>query len=56
VETLENFPNAANVRALVAHEYGYRLRVGRYRVFFDARTEIRIVKIQEVKKRDGNTY
>ncbi len=38
------------------HRYRYRLRVGRYRVFFDHDTGIKIVKIQEVKKRDERTY
>jgi mRNA interferase RelE/StbE len=39
-----------------ANQYGYRLRVGNYRVLFDADTVIRIVEIQEVKTRDSNTY
>jgi mRNA-degrading endonuclease RelE of RelBE toxin-antitoxin system len=38
------------------HRYGYRLRVGRYRVLFDHVDVIRIIKIQEVKKRDERTY
>lgn len=56
VGELENFPQAANVIALSNHGYGYRLRVGNYRVLFDADTEVRIVEIQQVKKRDENTY
>lgn len=56
VTALADLPNAQNVKALTNHEYGYRLRVGNYRVLFDADTVIRIVEIQEVKKRDGNTY
>ena len=39
-----------------ANRNGYRLRVGNYRVLFDAETEVRIIEIQEVKKRDSNTY
>lgn len=56
VTALADLPNAQNVKALTNYEYGYRLRVGNYRVLFDADTVIRIVEIQEVKKRDGNTY
>lgn len=41
---------------LTNHEHGYRPRVGRYRVLFDANQEIRIVDVQEVKKRDDQTY
>ena len=56
VEALAHFPNCGNVKQLVNHQYPYRLRVGRYRVFFDARTEIKIIRIEEVKKRDERTY
>ncbi|KDD42545.1 type II toxin-antitoxin system RelE family toxin [Bordetella bronchiseptica] len=56
VSALADLPNAQNVKALTNHAYGYRLRVGNYRVLFDADTVIRIVEIQEVKKRDDNTY
>ncbi len=45
------------IKALTNHEYGYRLRVGRYRVFLDIEyREIKIYLIQEVKKRDEHTY
>jgi mRNA-degrading endonuclease RelE of RelBE toxin-antitoxin system len=56
VNGLVNMPSCAGVKALTNHEYGYRLRVGRYRVFFDFDGEVRIVEIQEVKKRDEHTY
>lgn len=56
VDTLQGFSNAANVIPLKNHEYGYRLRVGNYRVLFDADTTVRIIDIQQVKKRDDNTY
>lgn len=56
VEVLEAFPNCLNVKRLNNHEYDYRLRVGRYRVLFDFDGGIKIISIQEVKKRDGNTY
>jgi mRNA interferase RelE/StbE len=47
---------ARNVKVLVNHAYGYRLRVGIYRVFFDFDGAVRIVSIEEVKKRDERTY
>ena len=47
---------ARNVKALTNHEYGYRLRVGNYRVFFNFDGAVRIVSIEEVKKRDERTY
>lgn len=47
---------ARNVKALAHHEYGYRLRVGNYRVFFDFDGAVRIVSIEEVRKRDERTY
>jgi len=56
VTTLTDLPNARNVKALSGHQYGYRLRVGRYRVLFDADTVIRVVDIRQVKKRDDITY
>jgi mRNA-degrading endonuclease RelE of RelBE toxin-antitoxin system len=53
---LVNFPECKNVKPLKNHMYDYRLRVGRYRVFFDFDSQIKIVAIQEVKKRDERTY
>lgn len=53
---LVNLGQARNVTALVKHEYGYRLRVGQYRVFFDFDGAVRIVSIEEVKKRNERTY
>jgi mRNA-degrading endonuclease RelE of RelBE toxin-antitoxin system len=56
-QTLKDFPNCANVKHLTNHRYGYRLRVGNYRVFFNFQGgEARIVSIEEVKKRDKHTY
>lgn len=45
-----------DVRELRGHRYQYRLRAGRYRVLFDHDTEVKIIGIQEVKKRDERTY
>ena len=56
VSSLRSFPDCGNVRHLVNHEYQYRLRVGRYRVLFEVTEEIRIITIEEVRKRDERTY
>lgn len=56
VETLSAWPVQLNVKTLANHQFGYRLRVGSYRVLFDVENEIRIIAIQEVKKRDDRTY
>lgn len=53
---LVDLSKARNVKALTNHEYGYRLRVGNYRVFFDFDGAVRIVSIEEVRKRDERTY
>lgn len=54
--TLADMPNCANVKALSNHDYQYRLRVGNFRVFFNFDGVVRIVSIEEVKKRDDHTY
>ncbi|MDQ7731611.1 type II toxin-antitoxin system RelE/ParE family toxin [Halomonas sp. SpR1] len=56
VSSLEHMPNVQNVKSLKNHQYGYRLRVGPYRVMFDWDGGIKIVQIQEVRKRDDRTY
>lgn len=53
---LEDMPDTGNVKALSGYAYAYRLRVGNYRVLFDWDGAIRVVSIQEVKKRDERTY
>jgi len=47
---------ARNVKALTHHEYGYRLPVGNYRVLFDFDGAIRIVSIEEIRRRNERTY
>lgn len=54
--TLNSFPHVANVKKLVNHEYGYRLRCGNWRILFNAFQEVSIVSIEEIKKRDERTY
>jgi mRNA-degrading endonuclease RelE of RelBE toxin-antitoxin system len=53
---LVDLSSARNVKALKGHEYGYRLRVGNYRVFFEFDGAVRIVSVEEVRKRDERTY
>jgi len=56
-DELTNLSAARNVKALTNHTYDYRLRVGRYRVFFNLhKGEVSVVTIQEVKKRDERSY
>lgn len=45
-----------DIRALKGHERHYRLRIGRYRVLFDVESALRIVSVEEVRKRDERTY
>ena len=56
VETLRHWPDCRNVKALTGHEYGYRMRVADWRILFDVQDRVRIIMIQEVKKRDERTY
>lgn len=56
VDDLSSWPECGNVIHLKNHAYPYRLRVGRYRVFFEVDKTIRVVSIEEVKKRDERTY
>lgn len=56
VTILSYMPDVSNVKALVRHSYAYRLRAGNYRIMFDWDGAIKVVSIQEVKKRDERTY
>ena len=56
VGALSGFPEVKNVKALTNHQYPYRLRVGNYRVFFEHEEQIKVVRIEEVRKRDERTY
>lgn len=54
---LSDLSQARQVKALTDHAYGYRLRVGNYRVFFDVTDgAVCVVSIEEVRKRDERTY
>lgn len=53
---LKNYPDCnADIKQLQGQPEK-RLRVGRYRVFFNHEAEIKIIRIEEVKKRDDRTY
>lgn len=57
VDMLRYFPGVANADIKQLKGRGdYRLRVGKYRVIFEYETEIKIIIIEEVKKRDERTY
>jgi mRNA interferase RelE/StbE len=56
VGNLSRFPECPGIKRLINHANDYRLRVGRFRVLFDVHTEIKIISIEEVKKRDERTY
>ncbi|WDN88053.1 hypothetical protein BuS5_01021 [Desulfosarcina sp. BuS5] len=58
VDQLTTFPvcERLDITELKKHRYGYRLRVGRYRVLFNYANIVKIIEIQEVKKRDERTY
>ena len=53
---LSQMPDCKNVKALDNHKYDYRLRVGNYRIFFDFDGPVKIVSVEEVRKRDESTY
>ena len=56
VSALAAMPECQNIKALTSHQHGYRLRIGNYRVLFDWSAEVKIIEIQEVRKRDERTY
>ena len=60
VTKLENSETWGDVKKLVNHDYDYRLRVGNYRVLFNATNdetiEINEITVEEVQKRDDKTY
>ncbi|MEJ1402650.1 MAG: type II toxin-antitoxin system RelE/ParE family toxin [Candidatus Sedimenticola sp. (ex Thyasira tokunagai)] len=56
VQSLTHFPDVQNVKKLSNHQYGYRLRVGNYRVLFNDHETINVIGIEEAKKRDERTY
>jgi len=60
IRNLTDSETWGDVRKLVNHQYDYRLRVGDYRILFNATDdltlEINDISVEEVKKRDDRTY
>ncbi len=56
VETLKAMPACQNIKALSNHQHGYRLRIGNYRVLFNWDGAVKVIEIEEVRKRDESTY
>nr|WP_198039350.1 type II toxin-antitoxin system RelE/ParE family toxin [Paraburkholderia sp. SOS3] len=56
VASLVSMPLCQNVVHLTNHLHGYRLRIGDFRVLFNWDGEIKVVEIEEVRKRDERTY
>ena len=60
IKNLEDSQTWGDVLKLVNHQYGYRLRVGNYRVLFNATEDLTIeindITVEEIKKRDERTY
>ena len=58
IDRLDSFPECTDldISPLRNHRYDFRMRVGQYRVLFDHDNIIKIIDIQEVKKRDERTY
>ena len=53
VSKLKDFPQCSNIKKLKGRDE-YRLRVGRWRIIFT--DSLRILYIEEIKKRNENTY
>jgi mRNA interferase RelE/StbE len=53
---LSGFPEISNIKKLVKHEHGYRLRVGNWRILLNVYEKVSIVSIEEVRKRNEHTY
>ena len=56
VVSLEAMPYCPNVVRLTNHLHGYRIRIGDFRVLFNWDGAIKVVEIEEVRKRDERTY
>lgn len=56
VSNLAQMPDCKNIKALTNHQDDYRLRIENFRVLFDWGVEVKIIEIQEVRKRDERTY
>jgi mRNA-degrading endonuclease RelE of RelBE toxin-antitoxin system len=55
VYSLQSWPNCPKVKKL-RNRPGYRLRVGKWRIIFEIEQILKIIEIEEVKKRNEHTY
>jgi mRNA interferase RelE/StbE len=55
-QQLTGFPNCQNVKRLTKHEHGYRLRIGDWRIIFEFDGSVKVISIEEVKRRNERTY
>ncbi|MEM6427641.1 MAG: type II toxin-antitoxin system RelE/ParE family toxin [Deinococcota bacterium] len=53
---LEQFPSISSLVHLTNHEYEYRRRVGKFRIFFDVDKDARIIIVGRVERRSDHTY
>lgn len=60
IQNLQNSETWGDVRKLVNHQYDYRLRIGNYRILFNAtdrkQVEVNEISVEEVKRRNESTY
>ena len=60
IRNLADSETWGDVRKLTNHPYGYRLRIGHYRVLFSATAdmtlEVNEISVEEIKKCDDRTY
>jgi len=60
IRNLTDSETWGDVRKLVNHEYDYRLRIGNYRVLFNATADLTVevndISVEEIRKRDDRTY
>jgi len=56
VDNLVAFPDVAEVKALTQHKCTHRLRIGNFRVLFNAFNAVNIISVEEVKKRNELPY
>lgn len=51
ISNLRNYRKIANVRPIANQNNSYRMYVGRFRILFETETDVRVIALQEVKRR-----
>ncbi len=51
IDPLAHNPRPRGTRKLKGHEHLYRLRIGHYRVVYEVRDDVRVVKITQIRHR-----